>query len=85
MHWDEALRYCADLNNSKLEWRLARRDELLNYYLHFGALKMNIVNLYWTSTTKPGNHQLAWYLIPKLNLLITNPKQLDGLVLCVTF
>ncbi len=32
MHWVEALRYCADLNNSEREWRLAQRDELLNFW-----------------------------------------------------
>ncbi|WP_428355684.1 DUF1566 domain-containing protein [Methyloprofundus sp.] len=84
MHWDEALRYCAELNNSKRQWRLANRDELLSYYVHFGALKMDMVNLYWTSSTQPDNPELAWYLIPKLNLLVANLKELDGLVLCVT-
>ena len=84
MHWDEALRYCADLNYSKREWRLANRDELLNYYVHFGALKMDIVNLYWSGSTQPANPELAWYLVPKLNSLFANLKELDGLVLCVT-
>lgn len=84
MHWDEALRYCTTLDSAGYEWRLPKREELLNYYLHFGALKMNNVNFYWSSSTEPDNPELAWYLIPKLNVLFANLKELDGLVLCVT-
>lgn len=81
MHWDEALRYCAGLGGL---WRLASREQLIAYYTSFGALKMNIGNLYWTSSTQSGHPELAWYLIPKLNILVANLKELDGLVLCVT-
>lgn len=84
MHWDEALRYCSEIDSAHRQWRLPKRDELLKYYLHFGVLKMDIVNLYWSSSTHPDNPELAWYLIPKLNLLFANLKELDGLVLCVT-
>lgn len=84
MHWDEALRYCVALDSAQQKWRLPKRDEMINYYLHFGILKMDIVNFYWSSSTYPNNPELAWYLIPKLNLLFANLKELDGLVLCVT-
>ena len=82
LQWDEALRYCASLDNNQ-SWRLPNRTELLAYYSHYGTQKMAIINLYWSSSTEPNNPQLAWYLIPQLNWLYANLKELDGLVLCV--
>lgn len=79
LQWDEALRYCA-----KNKMRLAKRDELLDYYQQKHPASLNIANLYWTSTTDPQNPELAWYLIPKLDWVYANLKELDGLVLCVT-
>ncbi|HIL77387.1 MAG: DUF1566 domain-containing protein [Methyloprofundus sp.] len=84
MHWDEGLRYCAGLDSAKGQWRLASRDELQNYYLHFGVLKMDIVNLYWSSSSPANRPDLAWFLVPKLNSTSTNLKELDGLILCVS-
>jgi hypothetical protein len=76
--WDKALNYCA-----QLDMRLATRNELLNYYLQETPVSLNIANLYWTSSTDADKPALAWYLIPKLNWVYANLKELDGLVLCV--
>ena len=77
--WDKALKYCATQN-----MRLATRNELLNYYLQEHPTSLSIANLYWSSSTDLKNPDLAWYLIPKLDWVYANLKELDGLVLCVT-
>jgi len=84
LQWQEALRYCAALKTNQQSWRLASRTELLAYYHYYGTKKLPIINLYWSSSTDPSNPQLAWYLIPQLNWLYANLKELDGLVLCVS-
>ena len=83
MHWDESLRYCAELGVGQLEWRLASRNELMQYYAHYNRQKMAVINLYWSSSTDASNSELAWYLVPGLNWLYANLKELDGVVLCV--
>lgn len=77
--WDKALNYCAEQN-----MRLATRHELLNYYLQEHPVSLSIANLYWSSSTDFKKPELAWYLIPKLDWVYANLKELDGLVLCVT-
>lgn len=77
--WDKALNYCA-----QQDMRLATRNELLNYYLQEHPVSLDIANLYWTSSTDLDKPELAWYLIPRLDWVYANLKELDGLVLCVT-
>ncbi len=83
MAWHEALGYCASLSGKKT-WRLPDRNELLNFY-HWPESRnaLSFVNLYWSSTTNEDNPQMAWYLVPGLDWLYFNLKELDGLVLCV--
>lgn len=76
--WDKALNYCAKQN-----MRLATRNELLNYYLQQYPASLQIANLYWSSSTHLKNPELAWYLIPKIDWVYANLKELNGLVLCV--
>lgn len=83
MHWDEALRYCTASSGAGLHWRLANRNELISYYIGHGIDKMRIINIYWSSTTQIHQPELAWYVIPRSNVLFANLKELDGLVLCV--
>lgn len=82
LNWQEALNYCAKLEHVG-RWRLPSREELLNYYVVKGRSALHFVNVYWTSSTDIENPELAWYLVPTINLMYTNYKELVGLTLCV--
>lgn len=82
LSWQKSLQYCASLD-SKLPWRLPTRNELLQYYYQHGQQKLHWRNLYWSSSTNEEQPQSAWYLIPGLDWVFANYKELDGISLCV--
>jgi hypothetical protein len=82
LSWQKSLQYCAGLDGQLL-WRLPTRNELLQYYHHYGQQRLALRNLYWTSSTDAERPQLAWYLIPSVDWIYTNYKELDGISLCV--
>ncbi|MCX7086709.1 MAG: DUF1566 domain-containing protein [Methylococcales bacterium] len=82
LSWQKSLQYCTDLEGRRA-WRLPTRNELLAYYFQHGQQQLIWRNLYWTSSTDVERPQLAWYLIPGLDWMVTNYKELDGISLCV--
>ncbi|NOT85857.1 MAG: DUF1566 domain-containing protein [Methylococcaceae bacterium] len=82
--WQQALSYCAALEDGTRTWHLPSREALMSYYHETGRSGLHFVNLYWMSTTDSQRPELAWYLIPGLDWVYTNFKELDGLVLCVS-
>ena len=61
LDWDSAMAYAKELRLGGYDdWRLPRKDELLELFENVNQLKNVVSNRYWSSTTIVGYGSYAW-------------------------
>ena len=88
--WRQALKYCEDLDYAGYDdWRLPNKNELaslINYeksdapYSYFPDMPSNV---FWSSSTRSGYSNIAWYLNFYYGSVVGSDKTNYGLVRCV--